>query len=105
MSRMSQLEETFAFQLAAMKLPSAHREYRFHDKRKWRFDFAWPEKKVAVEIEGGVWTGGRHTRGAGFIKDTEKYNTAALLGWKVLRFHGEAVKSGEAINFVQEALA
>lgn len=101
---MSKLEEDFAFQLRAMKLLPAHREYRFHDKRRWRFDFAWPEKKIAVEIEGGVWTGGRHTRGAGFIADAEKYNTAALLGWRVLRFHGQAIKSGEAINVLQGAL-
>jgi len=105
LNKLSQLEETFAFQIAAYKLPAANREYRFHDKRRWRFDFAWPEKKVAVEIEGGVWTGGRHTSGAGFIADSEKYNTAAVLGWKVLRFHGGAVKSGEAINFVKEVLA
>lgn len=101
---MSKLEEEFAFQLRAVKAEPAHREYRFHDKRRWRFDFAWPAKKLAVEIEGGVWTNGRHTRGAGFIADSEKYNTAALLGWKVLRFHGGAIKSGEAINIVQGAL-
>jgi len=97
---MSKLEEDFAFQLHAMKLLPANREYRFHDKRRWRFDFAWPEQKLAVEIEGGVWTNGRHTRGAGFIADSEKYNTAALLGWKVLRFHGGAVKDGSAVNTI-----
>lgn len=85
MSALSDLEDRFAFQIKALKLPAANREYRFHDKRKWRFDFAWPEHKVAVEIEGGVWTGGRHTRGSGFVADIEKYNAAALLGWKVLR--------------------
>lgn len=101
---MSKLEEDFAFQLRALKLPTAHREYRFHDKRRWRFDFAWPDRMLAVEVEGGVWTQGRHTRGSGFIADTEKYNTAALLGWTVLRFHGGAITSGEAVNTVQEAL-
>lgn len=61
-------------------------EYRFHDTRKWRFDFAFPRHKVAIEIEGGVWTKGRHTRGSGFVKDMEKYNEATRLGWRILRF-------------------
>jgi len=62
-----------------------HREYRFHPSRRWRFDYAWPSRMIALEIEGGVWTGGRHTRGAGFLGDMEKYNAATLMGWKVLR--------------------
>ena len=61
-------------------------EYKFHSKRKYRFDFAWPHKKIAAECEGAVWTGGRHTRGSGFIADCQKYNAAALLGWTVLRY-------------------
>lgn len=61
-------------------------EYRFYDKRRWRFDFAIPSRKIAIEIEGGVWTNGRHTRGKGYIGDMEKYNFAALLGWRILRF-------------------
>lgn len=62
------------------------REYRFAPPRKWRFDFAWPALRVAVELEGGVWTGGRHATGAGLIADMDKYNAAASLGWRVLRF-------------------
>jgi len=61
-------------------------EYQFCDGRKWRFDFACPELAVAIEIEGGVWTRGRHSRGAGMISDMEKYNTAQLFGWIVLRY-------------------
>jgi very-short-patch-repair endonuclease len=61
-------------------------EYRFHPKRRWRFDLAIPELKVAIEIEGGIWTGGRHTRGTGYQKDMEKYNAAQMLGWKVFRY-------------------
>ena len=67
-------------------LVSYHREYRFAPPRKWRFDFAWKADKVAVELEGGTWSGGRHTRGAGFEDDCEKYNEATRLGWRVLRF-------------------
>lgn len=61
-------------------------EHRFHALRKWRFDYAWPERKLALEIEGGIWTNGAHTRGTGFMEDMEKYNEAALLGWRLLRF-------------------
>ena len=61
-------------------------EYKFHPTRKWKFDFANPELKIAVEQEGGVWIRGRHNRGTGFLNDIEKYNTAVLLGWKVLRY-------------------
>jgi hypothetical protein len=53
--------------------------------RNWRMDFAWPGPMIAVEFEGGTYTGGRHTRGAGFEKDLEKYNTALILGWRVLK--------------------
>lgn len=63
----------------------AFQEYKFHPKRKWRFDSAWPEKMIAVEFEGGIWTNGRHTRGKGYENDCEKYNNALLLGWRVFR--------------------
>jgi very-short-patch-repair endonuclease len=99
----SAAEEDFAWQLRCYGI--AHeREYRFCDRR-WRFDFAMPERKVAVEIEGGVFVQGRHTRGAGAIKDMEKYNRAALDGWRVLRFPPDKVKSGQAIDMVREVMA
>lgn len=61
-------------------------EYKFHPKRRWRFDFCHIESRTAVEIEGGVWTNGRHTRATGFIGDIEKYNAATLESFAVLRF-------------------
>lgn len=61
-------------------------EYRFDPVRKWRFDFADTKNKIAIEIEGGTWVSGRHTRGSGFKKDTEKYNRATTLGWRLLRY-------------------
>ncbi len=70
---------------AAQGLPAPVTELVFHPTRKWRFDYAWPAFKVALEVEGGVWTGGRHTRGSGFVKDLEKYNAAACLGWRIIR--------------------
>jgi len=68
-------------------------EYRFHPTRKWRFDFAFPDKKVAIECEGGVWTGGRHTSGSGYVGDTQKYNEAVILGWRVLRYTTSTLKN------------
>lgn len=60
-------------------------EFRFHETRRWRFDYAHPVLRIALEVEGGVWSGGRHTRGAGFLGDIEKYNTATAAGWSVFR--------------------
>ena len=79
----SKAEETLAFQIRAVKLPEPVREHRFHETRKWRFDFAYPSQKLAIEVEGGVWSGGRHTRGSGFTNDCEKYNAALMNGWRV----------------------
>ena len=58
----------------------------------WRFDFAWPNEKVAVELEGGTWIRGAHTRGGHYRSDCEKYNFAQILGWKVLRFTGDMLE-------------
>lgn len=102
----SEGEEMLALHIRAEKLPAPEREFRFHSERMWRFDFAWPApRKLAVEVEGGVWTKGRHTRGSGYVKDLAKYNAAALAGWRVLRFATEQVRDGTAINAIKEALA
>lgn len=69
----------------ANTLPRPEVEYRFHPTRKWRFDYAWPERKVALEVDGAVWVQGRHSRGDGYLKDLEKLNTALAMGWRVLR--------------------
>ena len=102
--KLSALEETFAMHLKAAKLPDCMREYRFCE-RQWKFDFAWPTLKLAVEIEGGIWTDGRHTRGSGFEADCHKYNRAVFEGWRVLRFTGSMVKSGEALAQVENIIA
>lgn len=101
---MSHLEELFLQQLRAARLPEPIREYRFAPPRRWRFDVAWLELRVAVEIDGATWSGGRHTRGGGFEADCEKLNTAALMGWTVLRFSGTAVRSGDAVRTTTLAL-
>ena len=101
-SSKSGLEEALAFQIKAIGLPEPTREYRFHSTRKWRFDFAWPDQLIAMEVEGGVWNGGRHGRGSGIVKDIEKGNAAVLLGWQMLRATGDMVKSGEAVKLLEE---
>ena len=102
----SEIEERLAWQLRVNEpqVPAGEREFRFHPKRKWRFDFAWPEARVGLEVEGGVWTQGRHTRGTGFSEDCVKYNEAQLLGWRVLRVTGEQVEDGSAVDWVRRAL-
>jgi hypothetical protein len=65
-------------------LPAPVTEHRFHPERKWRFDFAFPTVGVAVEVQGGIWTRGRHTRGAALKLEWEKLNTAAAMGWRIL---------------------
>ncbi len=86
----------------AVGLPAPVREHKFHPKRRWRFDYAWLCKSLALEVEGGVWTRGRHTRGKGFLADVEKYNEAALLGWTVLRCTPQQLNSGEAVELVRK---
>lgn len=79
-------------------------EFRFHPKRRWRFDFAWPDHKVALEVQGGIFTQGRHTRGAALEKEHEKLNSAAILGWRVLYVTPKQVANGEALAYVTDAL-
>lgn len=83
---------------------SFNSEYKFHPKRKWRFDFAIPEYKIAIEIEGGIWLIGRHNRPISMIKDFEKYNEAAKLGWRILKYTPEqvrnVVKVSEDLNII-----
>jgi very-short-patch-repair endonuclease len=75
-------------------------EFKFHPARKWRFDYLLGGGVVAVEIEGAIWTQGRHTRGSGYAKDLEKYREAAALGYKVYRFSTQEVLSGVAREFI-----
>lgn len=73
-------------------LPEPIPEYRFHHARKWRADYCWPIHRIIVEIDGGLFVQGRHSRGAGMLKDFEKLNAAALLGYAVLRYAPSQLK-------------
>jgi len=97
-------EVLFIAQCKAHKLTPVM-EYRFHPTRRWRLDFAWPDIRLAVEIEGGTWGVSRHTTGTGFAEDCVKYNAAVALGWRVLRYTTGYVKDGSAIRDVLEIIA
>lgn len=95
--------DVFDAMCKAMGLPTPQREFRFAPPRRWRFDYLFGDR-IALEIEGGAWTGGRHTRGAGFIADMEKYNTATIMGYRVLRCTPGQLRSGEGLELVKKAL-
>ena len=103
---MSTLEDMLILQLDASCISPPVREYQFAASlgRRWRLDFAWPDLLIGVEVEGGTWVAGRHSRGAGFEKDCEKYNAAVLLGWSVLRFTGAMVHSGVALDTITQLM-
>lgn len=88
----------------AKGLPEPTAEYCFAPPRRWRFDWCWPDAKIVLEVEGGIWTGGRHTRGAGFLRDLEKYNQATLMGWRVLRTTPQTLKSRETLSLLTALL-
>ena len=80
------------------------KEHRFHPIRKWRFDYAIPEFKIAIEIDGGVWTQGRHTRPQGYLNDMEKFNAAAAMGWVVLKFTPDSQLTAATLNIIRETI-
>jgi very-short-patch-repair endonuclease len=79
-------------------------EFYFAKPRRWRFDYAIVEQRVAIEVEGGVWTRGRHTRGSGFVKDMEKYNAAAALGWLLIRTTPDNLISQSTLDLIRRAI-
>ena len=108
-----------ALHVRAYGLPEPEREHRFHPTRRWAFDLAWPDRRVAVEVEGGIWraahsgppcklcgstTKGAHGQGQGITRDIEKYNEAGLLGWRVFRVTPREVDEGKAIQFLRRVL-
>jgi len=104
----SALERRFDLVWRAIGGPRLEREHRFAAAigRRWRIDRAWVDAKAAFELEGGTWTGGRHTRGTGFRDDCVKYNAAGTLGWRVFRLTGEMVTIeylGEMLSAIREA--
>lgn len=118
---LSSLEAQFEIHIRSYNLPNYEFQYRFCANhvglykgirkrlkdaglRDWRFDFAWPEFMLAVEIEGGGWINGRHNRGKGFEEDLQKYHNAMMMGWVVYRCDGRLIKELNAIKFVKKYL-
>ncbi len=101
---MSTLEDLLQTHIQMAGLPKPAREFRFHPRRRWRFDFAWPLCKISVEVDGGIYCRGRHVRGSGFERDAEKRNAAVMAGWRVLHFTSRTVKSGEAVQAIEALL-
>lgn len=125
----SKLEDKLLEKILESGLETPEREYRFHPTRKFRFDFAWPTSKIAVEVEGGlrtqrvkchkcgvlvmqrtkagrftpVFAGGRHNSAAGFENDAEKYNLAGNLGWLIVRVTRKMIVGGDAMMYIQGA--
>lgn len=81
------------------------REFKFHPVRKWRFDFAWEHKKIALEVHGGLWQKGGHTSGKGRIRDMEKINEATILGWRVLEVGKDHIENGDAMRWLKNLLS
>lgn len=108
--RRSQLELQAGLSLEAAcrraGLPPPIREFRFATEigRQWRFDLAWPDHMVAVELDGGTFVNGRHSRGAGVEEDCHKLNAAAVLGWTVLRGNSPMIRAGQLTVYVMDVL-
>mgnify|MGYP001589451103 CR=1 FL=1 len=97
-------EQAFIGNLHAARVPLPSPEWRFHPSRKWRFDFAWIDERLALEVDGGVWSGGKHGRGSGIVKDHEKQNAAAVLGWRILRITPRQLTDPATAALVRDAL-
>jgi very-short-patch-repair endonuclease len=97
-------EAVFFALVKRARLPEPVTEHRFHPTRKHRMDFAWPAHKLALEVEGGVWSGGKHGRGSGIVKDMEKSSLAAAQGWRIIRVTPSELCSEGTIQYIKDAL-
>jgi hypothetical protein len=93
-----------AFQCIAIGLTCPVMELRFHPTRRWKFDYAWLGPKVALEVQGGLFIQGRHSRGPALLKEHEKLNAAARLGWRVIFTTPRDIKNGNALALVESVL-
>jgi uncharacterized protein (UPF0128 family) len=94
---------------ASEGIPEPEYEFKFHATRKWRFDLAWKRytdggKHLAVEVQGGIWSGGRHNRGAAMLKEWEKLNEAAAAGWRIMYCQPSDLCTVDFARLVKRAL-
>lgn len=97
--------DVFTFLLKQRLGVECVREYRFHPTRQWRFDYAIPDLRIAIEIDGGIWINGRHNRPSGYLGDMEKFNAAATLGWVVLKFTPQEQYSQKTLELITQTIA
>ena len=97
--------DPFTFYIRQKLCVECVREYRFYPSRMWRFDYAIPSLRIAIEIDGGIWIQGRHNRPSGYVGDMEKFNAAATLGWVVLKFTPQEQYSRKAFDLIAQTIA
>jgi very-short-patch-repair endonuclease len=85
-------------------LAEPQREVQAIPGRRFRWDFCWPQFRLAADVQGGTFTYGRHSRPLGYHSDCEKGNLATLAGWRVLHFDRMMVESGDALRLIERAL-
>jgi very-short-patch-repair endonuclease len=100
----SQHEERLALHIRAQRLPAPVREFLPIEGRRFRIDFAWPDRRIALEVQGGNWSGGRHTRAGALNAEYEKVNLLVLAGWRVLLVSPEHIQRGQALAWLRELL-
>lgn len=100
----SELEMALYTRLERAGLPLGEGQYRFVPGRLYRLDRAWSDERVGVEIQGGLWVNGAHSRGSGVERDCVKLSIAAALGWRVLPISKAMIESGQAVELIAQAL-
>ena len=97
---------TLSQQCVAIGLPQPETEVRFHPVRKWRADLLWrePHVRLIVEVDGGLFVAGRHSRGATREKDMEKAAAALALGYRVMHVSPRHVRNGQAVSWIEAVL-
>ncbi len=103
--KVSDPEEYLAFQLKAVNAPLFERQFRIHPERRFRADFYFPLARVVVEVEGGAFVNGRHSRGTGVENDAEKSALIAQMPARLIRVTPRHVKNGQAVQWILKALS
>lgn len=98
-------EETLAFQLKAASAPLFERQFPIVAGRRFRADFYFPVGRLVVEVEGGGFINGRHSRGTGIESDAEKSACIARMPARLMRVTPGQVKRGEALDWILKALS
>lgn len=100
----SELELMLLNRIQRTGLPEPKLQHPAIPGRDFRFDLCWPAQRVAVEVQGGIWVNGAHSRGSGVERDCTKYCLAAAAGWRVLPVTKSMIQSGEAVRLIAQAL-